>query len=95
METTVKKKINHDSMWISAKFPSGASYRFSVNRNGERLSMAFSNNDAESKIQLKIFGNFIKLLPKETNEDRFNRLERFTKQCTSGKMLIKLMEESI
>jgi hypothetical protein len=95
METTVTKKINHDSMWISAKFPSGASYKFKVDRNGERLEMAFSNNDAESKIQIRIFQNYMKFRPKETNEDRFNRLERLTKQCVSGKMLIKLMEESI
>jgi len=95
METIVKKKLNHDSMWISAKFPSGASYKFRVDRYGEKLEMAFSNNDAESKIQIRIFQNYMKFRPKETNEDRFNRLERLTKQCTSGKMLIKLMEESI
>jgi len=93
METTVKKKLNHDSMWISAKFPSGASYKFSINRNGEKLEMSFSNDDNESKIQIKIFNNWLKLRPKENNGERFERLERLTKQCTSGKMLIKLMEE--
>jgi hypothetical protein len=93
METIVKKKLNHDSMWITAKFPSGASYKLRINRNGERLEMAFSNNDAESKEQLKIFSNWMKFQPKETHEDRFNRLERLTKQCTSGKALIELMKE--
>ena len=81
-------------MWISAKFPSGASYRFSVGRNGERITMAFSNNNAESNIQLKIFNEYMKFHKGETNEDRFNRLERLTKQCTSGKMLIELMKEN-
>jgi len=32
--TIVKKKIGFDSMAISAKFPSGASYKFHVNRDG-------------------------------------------------------------
>jgi len=93
METIVKKKLNHDSMWISAKFPSGASYKVTINRNGERLQMAFSNDDKEASMQIKIFNNWLKFRPKETNEERFERLERLTKQCTSGKMLIKLMEE--
>ena len=92
METIVKKKLNHDSMWITAKFPSGATYKFRVDRNGEKLEMAFSNNDAEANDQIKIFNNWLKFRPKETHADRFDRLERLTKQCTSGKMLIKLME---
>jgi len=91
METIVKKKLNHDSMWISAKFPSGASYRFSVGRGGERLTMAFSNDSKESDAQIKIFNNWLKFRPKETNEDRFNRLEELTKRCKSGKELINLM----
>lgn len=91
-ETFVSKKVNHDSMWISAKFPSGASYKFRVDRDGERLEVAFSNDTKELNIQIKIFNKWMKLKPKETNADRFDRLERLTKQCTSGKMLIKLME---
>lgn len=92
MTTEVKKKLNHDSMWISAKFPSGASYKFRIDRNGEKLEMAFSNDDNEAKVQIKIFNNWLKFRPKETHADRFDRLERLTKQCSSGKMLIKLME---
>lgn len=92
METTVKKKINHDSMWIEAKFPSGASYKFKIDRNGERLEMAFSNNDVEARTQMNIFGAYMKFKKGETNENRFNRLERLTKQCKSGKELINLMQ---
>ena len=95
MDTKITKKYGFDNMSISAKFPSGASYRFSVGRGGERLAMAFSNIDSESKVQLRIFGNFMKFQPKETNEGRFNRLEELTKKCRSGKELIKLMEETL
>ena len=91
METEVKKKINHDSMWIKAKFPSGAYYKFSVNRDGERLEMAFSNNDSEASVQIKTFNNYMKFRKGETNEDRFNRLEELSKKCSSGKQLISLM----
>jgi hypothetical protein len=95
METKVRKNYGFDNMSISAKFPSGASYRFSVGREGERLMIAFSNDDAEAKVQMRIFQKWIKFQPKETNEGRFNRLEEITKKCQSGKQLIKLMEESL
>jgi len=95
MEAKISKKYGFDTMSISAKFPSGASYKFTAGRSGERLMMAFSNDDMESKVQMRIFQNFMKFQPKETNEGRFNRLEELTKKCSSGKALIKLMEESL
>jgi hypothetical protein len=95
METKIIKKYGFDVMSISAKFPSGASYKFTAGRSGERLAMAFSNNDAESKIQIRIFQEFMKFRKGEINQGRFDRLEELTKKCQSGKMLIKLMEESI
>ena len=78
-------------MWISAKFPSGAYYKFRVDRNGEKLELAFSNDTRELKEQTKIFGQYLKFRQGETNEERFNRLEELTKKCKSGKQLISLM----
>jgi hypothetical protein len=95
MGTKISKKYGFDTMSISAKFPSGASYKFTAGRSGERLMIAFSNDDMEAKVQMRIFQNFMKFQPKETNEGRFNRLEELTKKCSSGKSLIKLMEETL
>ena len=41
----VKKSIGFDNMRLSAKLPSGASLKFSIGRSGERLEMAFSNDE--------------------------------------------------
>ncbi len=91
MEAQIKKKINHDSMWIAAKFPSGAHYKFKVDRRGERLEVAFSNDTAELCKQTNVFRKWITLRKGENNEQRFNRLEALTKECKSGKELIHLM----
>ena len=78
-------------MWITAKFPSGANYKFKVDRRGEKLEIAFSNDTAELAKQSRVFLKWIQLRKGETNEERFNRLEKLTKECKSGKELIHLM----
>lgn len=95
METKITKKYGFDTMSISAKFPSGASYKFTAGRSGERLMVAFSNDDAEAKVQMKVFQNFMKFRKGEINQGRFDRLEELTKKCKSGKELIKLMNENV
>ncbi len=92
MEAKIKKSIGFDRMSISAKFPSGANFRFSIGRSGEKLELAFSNDPAELKEQSRIFVNWIKFREGEKNEDRFNRLEGLCKKCKSGKELINLMK---
>lgn len=92
MEAKIKKTIGFDRMSISVKFPSGANFRFSIGRSGEKLEIAFSNDPKELKEQSKIFQNWMKFLEGEKNEDRFNRLENICKKCKSGKELISLMK---
>lgn len=92
MEAKIKKTIGFDRMSISAKFPSGANFRFLIGRSGEKLELAFSNDSAELKEQSKIFVNWMKFRTGEKNEDRFNRLEELCKKCKSGKELINLMK---
>ena len=94
METKITKKYGFDNMSIAAKFPSGASYRFSVSRIGERLTVAFSNNNKILQAQTKIFAAWMKLRPSEVNQGRFDRLEELTKTCTSGKELIIKMQNN-
>jgi hypothetical protein len=92
MEAKIKKTIGFDRMSISAKFPSGANFKFSIGRSGERLELAFSNNDSELKEQIRIFMNWMKFRDGEKNADRFDRLEELCKKCQSGKELINLMK---
>jgi hypothetical protein len=92
MDAKIKKTIGFDRMSITAKFPSGANFRYFISRSGERLSIAFSNDSKELKEQSKIFGEWVKHRKGETNIDVFNRLEELCKKCKSGKELINLMK---
>ena len=88
-KTRITKKINFDSMWIKAQFPSGANFRFSVGRSGERLALAFSNDRNILKEQTKIFMKWLEFRPNETNQQRFDRIEELCSQYKSGNHLIK------
>lgn len=92
MNVKIKKSIGFDRMSISAKFPSGANFRFFIGRSGEKLELAFSSDEKELNEQMKVFVSWIKLRKGETNIDRFNRLEELCKKCKSGKELINLMK---
>ena len=68
VKTIIKKKISYDIMTIQAKLPSGASLKFSINRSGERLEVAFSNNTIVLKEQTDAIQNWLKLRKGENNE---------------------------
>ena len=92
MDVKIKKSIGFDRMSITAKFPSGANFRYFICRSCEKLEVAFSNDSIELKEQSKIFAGWVKLRNGETNIDVFNRLEELCKKCKSGKELINLMK---
>ena len=83
--TQVKKNYTHDRMSIKIKFASNATLDFSVNRNGERLNLAFSNNTVELKEQSKTVQKWLELRKNENNQERFNRLEAAARAAKSGK----------
>ena len=85
MEAQVRKNIGFDRMSINAKFPSGASLKYSIGRSGEKLELAFSNDSAELKKQIKIVSKWLELRKGETNKNVFDRLETLCKKCNSGK----------
>lgn len=91
IETQIKKKFNHDSMWINVNFPSGGNFKFTVNRYKETLELAFSNDDPEQKIQMYIFKKWMKTNHTTSWGELFNKLEDLSKTCKSGKELINLM----
>ena len=73
MEVKINKSIGFDRMSITAKFPSGANFRYFIGRSGEKLEIAFSNDSKELKEQSKIFAAWVKLRKGKTNIDVFNR----------------------
>jgi len=91
-EPTVKKRINHDSMWISCNFPSGARFKYRITRYNTTLEFAFSNDDEEGSEQLSIFK---KWLAANTTSygDLFIKLEDLCMKCKSGKQLITKMNK--
>jgi hypothetical protein len=94
-ETRVKKTITHDYLSMNASFPSGATFRWSVGRTGERLSIAFANDEETSKRQAKTIVRWLKHREEETNEMVFERLEVLLKSCKSGKEVVSKMESDL
>jgi len=90
--TTVKKRINHDSMWISCHFPSGAKFKYLVRRYDTTLEFAFSNDDDESAVQLEIFKSWLKANHTTSYGDLFKKLEGLCNTSKSGKQLISKMK---
>jgi hypothetical protein len=84
MDAKVKKTNGFDRMSLTAKFPSGASLKFSVGRSGDRLELAFSNDSVELKKQMKIVSKWLDFQGDEKNQDRFDRLEALCMKCKSG-----------
>lgn len=94
-ETTIKEKLNHDSMWIKGQFPSGAHFKFHVNRNGETLELAFSNDVNILRNQQRVFMKWMDFRKGEKHIDRFNRLKAIVAGCKSGGELIAKMEKEL
>lgn len=76
MATKISKRVGYDSMTISGKMMSGASVKLTINRNGERLESALSNDPDVAGKQLATLTSWLKLRKGESNEDRFDRLEK-------------------
>lgn len=86
----IKTRINHDSMWIYCMFPSGGHFKYTVLRYGAKFELAFSNDEDESKEQMKIFQSWIKK-QNLSYGDLFKKLEELCLTCKSGKQLINKM----
>ena len=93
METKVKRINGFDNMSLTAKFPSGASLRFSVGRTGDRLQLAFSNDLKELKRQSRVVADWMDFREGEKNVDRFDRLEALCKKCKSGAEFMSHIEK--
>jgi len=78
-------------MWIQCTFPSGGNFKYIIRRYGTQLEFAFSNDDQESKAQMKIFKQWIKDNT-TTYGELFERLETLCMDCMTGQELITKMK---
>jgi hypothetical protein len=90
----VKKKINHDSMWISCTFPSGGWFKYRITRYSKELEVAFSNNTEELKTQRKVFYEWLNVNSITSYGDMFEKLQDLCLVCNTGKELITLMNKN-
>ena len=88
----VKKKVNHDSMWIKGSFrASSGHFKFTITRYDTTLTLALGKNDHESKIMMKVFNDWIKKHSSKSYGDMFNKLEKLCELSKNGYELIDFM----
>jgi hypothetical protein len=92
-EIKVNRRISHDSMSISVKLHTGASLKFSINRLGEKLELAFSNDAEILRNQMSSMKNWLELRKGENNLQRFDRLENLMRNSTSGSHAIAQLDK--
>ena len=81
-------------MTLTAKFETGGTLHFSVGRGGERLEVAFSNDDNELMKQTETVKKYMEFRKCELNADRFDRLETILSVqggCKSGRQVVSRM----
>ncbi len=93
-EAIIKQNTTHDSMTITAKFPSGASLKWRIGRGGEKLEVAFSNDNKTLREQTAKIGRWLQFRPNENNQMRFDRLEALMKGCKSGAEVIAKIDNN-
>lgn len=81
-------------MVLTVKLPTGGTLKWTINRSGEKLEVAFSNDPAVLKRQCKIVQDYINGL-KGTNKEKFDQLEELAKGCSSGANLCDNMQAHI
>lgn len=91
-EKKITKQYYHDSMRFKVQFPSGASLMYRVGRSSEKLELAFSNDTTELKKQTQLVNEWLKMGPKETVKDVFDRLEKTCLKVNSGKEFIEAIK---
>ena len=79
-------------MWISCMFPSGGNFKYRITRYDSRLTIAFSDNEPESKGQMETFQAWLKRNHTTSYGNLFKELEALCLTCKSGKELIKQMK---
>lgn len=88
---SVKKSIGHDNLFVSAVYPSGGRFRFSVSRSGERLTAAGADG-AAGRRQFAVLADWTKFRPGETNGGRIERIYAAANAVDSIGDLVRAIE---
>ena len=87
-KTKITKRYGFDNMRLDANLPSGATLSYRAGRTGTKLEIAFSNDDATLKLQMKLMSAWLKFRKNETHQNVFDRLEKVLQASKSGAEVI-------
>ena len=80
----VSKAIDHDQCRVTAKFPSGGTFRLNITRSGETLTLGGSSDPYVAKSQQQAVAEWVKATtPEETVGQRVERVAAFIADCLS------------
>jgi hypothetical protein len=88
----VKKTITYDRMSISSTMLSGESFKFSISRSGEKIVLAFKNDESVIKQQFQVIKNWLSFKNGEDNLQRFDRIEKILNLSNSSNELINAIQ---
>jgi len=89
--TTVKKRINHDSMWLKCDFPSGCRLKVTIRRYEISIDHLFLPYESAIMVEANVIREWIKE-NSPTYGEMFQRLETLCESCMTGKELISKMK---
>ena len=89
-QTTAKITERYDSLSLTIAYPSGATFKYKINRSSESVVLGFSNNLEELKAQTKEMAKWIDGL-QGTNMERIKHIEKVLTPAKSGKEAMELM----
>lgn len=90
-ETLVNQSVEHDRLFVKATFPTGETFRFSVTRSGERISVLPSKStvDAASIVRrLPVLTNY----RNGTDANQGARISRIAEACRVARCLADLVK---
>jgi len=88
--TQIKKRINHDSMWISSKFQDGTSFKYRVTRYNTEISGTSMGGDIEEDLQ--VIHQWATRRHTSSYGNLFKDLEAICLTCNTGHELITKMK---
>lgn len=92
-ETKIKKRYGFDNMRLDANLPSGATLSYRAGRTGTKLELAFSNDDATLKQQMKTMSAWLEWRKDENFQMVFDRLEKVLRASKTGAEVINNLKK--
>src|SRR5580693_8934018 len=88
IKTKISKRTSYDSMSVTIKYPTGGKLKYTVNRSGETLEVAFSNDPISNSLQARAVAKWIESL-KGNNTQRMDAIILHFGNYTSGSSAVE------